>query len=122
MILTTSYTIGTDEKVPYDNIITNIGGGYITERREFVCADPGVYVFYANMFPTSETHCNLYIAKNGIEINLLWGNAAASSTGSNMAVLELDQGDTVAAHKYGAGSCLLQGAYPYNTFSGFKMN
>ena len=121
-ILSTNYSPGQDEKIPYDSIVTNIGGGYIVERNEFVCADPGAYVFYANMSPESDTSCVLYIAKNGVLVNWMYGNNAAPSTGSNMAVLELNQGDTVAVHKSSSSSCLLNGAQPYNAFSGFKLN
>ena len=121
MILATTYTPGADEKIAYDDIFTNVGGGYSTQRNEFVCAEPGVYVFYANVWPLSGTACHLYIAKNGIEITRVYGNHNAPSTGSNMAVLELEQGDTVSVHR-GSEACILEGDEPYNAFSGFKLN
>ena len=120
-IVATNYSPGLQEKINYDNIITNVGGGYTSEKNEFVCDEPGTYLFYANVNPMDNTACHLYIARNGIEVSRLFGNSEATNTGSNMAILELDIGDAVAVYR-GTSACTLYGALPYNTFAGFKIN
>ena len=92
-----SYSPGTGDKIPYNNVITNIGNGYITQRDEFVCPQAGVYVFYAALIAEVETACRLDFYKNDEKIGRSYSrqNSSLTSQGSNMFLLELQEADTV---------------------------
>ena len=117
-----TYSPVTDEKIPYYNIITNIGSGYITQRNEFVCPQAGVYVFYAAVIAATETTCRLDFYKNDEEIGRVYSRDTAPPTshGSNMFLLELQEADTVFLRA--ANDCIMSGGTNYCSFSGFKIN
>ena len=37
--------VNNEARVPYDNVLTNAGGGYSTQLHEFVCLESGFYQF-----------------------------------------------------------------------------
>ena len=110
-----------DEKIPYSNIVTNVGNGYITERREFVCPHAGLYVFYAAGYAANGASCYLDIMKNDILFSRLFFSQAVGAMGSNMVVLELVEADNVSIMCANSG-CQLHGTEDLTTFSGFKIN
>ena len=116
-----AYAPSADEKIPYNDIITNVGNGYITERREFVCPHAGLYVFYAAGYAVNGASCWLEIMKNDILVGRLWFTQTTYAMGSNMFVLELVGADNVAVKSVESG-CHLWGGDVVNTFSGFRIN
>ena len=114
------YSPGTGEKIPYNNIITNIGNGYITQRNEFVCPQAGLYVFYAAVLATSDSTCWVEFYKDDEMIGTTYSHHSPYIPGSNMFLLELQEADTVSMR--GASGCTMHGGSNYNTFSGFKIN
>ena len=114
------YSPSAQEKIPYNTIITNVGNGYIRERREFVCPHAGLYVFYVTGYGINEATCNFDITKNGITITRMIYVHIYYTMGSTMAVLELVDADTVSVVCVYA-ACQLGGGI-YNTFSGFRIN
>ena len=115
------YSPVADEKIPYNNVITNIGNGYITQRNEFVCPQAGVYVFSASVIATSNSACNLDFHKNDEKIGTAYSiEDSLTSQGSNMFLLELQESETVSTRS--AQGCTMNGSKNYSTFSGFKNN
>ena len=115
------YSPSTQEKIPYNKIITNVGNGYITERREFVCPHAGLYAFYVTGYGYNGATCYLDITKNGIPVTEAIIVHPSLTMGSNMAVLELVEADNVSVVSGQAG-CYLNGVQRVSTFSGFRIN
>ena len=117
MTLDGHYSPVTDEKIPYNSVITNIGNGYITERDEFVCPQAGAYVFNA----ATSSICHLELHKNEEKIGQTYSrDYSLTSQGSNMFLLELQEADTVSMRA--AQGCTMDGGNNYCSFSGFKIN
>ena len=116
-----NYSPGAQEKIPYSNIITNVGNGYISERREFVCPQAGLYVFYVTGYGRNSAACRLDITKNGSIMTRAFIVHLHSSMGSNMAVLELAEADNVSVVS-AIAACELSGEELLSTFSGFRIN
>ena len=114
------YSPITDEKIPYNTAITNIGSGYIIQRNEFVCPQAGLYVFYASVLATSESTCWLDFYKNNAMVGRVYSRHSPYAPGSNMFLLELQEADTVSMRA--AIGCTMNGLTNYNSFSGFKIN
>ena len=115
------YSPSYQEKIPYNNIITNVANGYITERREFVCPHTGLYVFYVTGYGTNAVSCWLDITKNNIPVTQAVIVHSYYTMGSNMAVLELVEADIVSVVNVLA-ECQLNGNQGLTTFSGFRIN
>ena len=116
------YSPVTGEKIPYRTVITNIGGGYHTQRNEFVSPQAGAYVFYAAILALDGSACRLDFFKN---VELIGGRVysdqdQATNQGFNMVLLELQEADTVSM--IAANGCVIHGGDNYSTFSGFKIN
>ena len=111
-----------NEKIPYNSITSNVGGGFIIERREFVCSVAGVYAFYSNVFATNTVRCNLKIMKSGTQLGRLVGDHVGTSevTGSNLLIVELEEADTVYVERANY-DCGLYGSGQYTSFSGFRL-
>ena len=120
VILNGDFVPSAGEKIPYNNIVTNVGNGYSTARREFVCPHTGRYVFYAAGYAMNAATCNLDIVKN-IRVSGLHFNQAQGAMGSNMAVLELVEADNVSIIS-ATSACQLHGIEELTTFSGFRIN
>ena len=119
--LESHYSPSDQEKTPYNKIITNVGNGYITERREFVCPHAGLYVFYVTGYGINASSCWLDITKNGIPFTQALIVHSNYSMGSNMAVLELVEADNVSVVS-AQTACQLFGSSALSTFSGFRIN
>ena len=121
MVLEGDTNPGAGEKIPYNRVITNVGNGYITARNEFVCPTAGLYVFYFAGYGRNNADCYLDIVKNDAEVGVRgYAHQEYRSTGTNMAVLELDQADLVYIRNLSSG-CQLWGTANFNAFSGFKI-
>ena len=115
-----NYSPATGEKIPYNNVITNIGSGYIIQRNEFVCPQAGLYVFYASVFAESDSTCRLEFYKDDEMIGRVYSHHSPHIPGSNMFLLELQEAETMSISA--GNGCTMYGSFNYNTFSGFKIN
>ena len=115
-----NYSPDTDEKIPYNNIITNIGNGYITKRDEFVCSQACFYVFFVSVLATSDLPFWLDFYNDTEKIGTAYSKHSPDSSSSNMFLLELQEADTVSARA--ANGCTMYVSNNYNTISGFKIN
>ena len=114
-----NYSPAVGEKIPYNNIVTNIGNGYITQRQEFVCPVAGVYAFHATVMSYG-VQCKLDLYKNEESIGRMWSATNPTGQGGIMVALELQEVETVSVRSSIAG-CTLNGNEMYNTFTGFKI-
>ena len=114
------YSPAIGEKIPYTNVITNIGNGYITQRDEFVCPLAGTYVFYDALLATGSVDCYLGFYRNEEQIGQVFSRASAIVHASNMFLLELSEADAVSIRA--VASCTMQGSENYSTFSGFRID
>ena len=113
-------TVSSGDKIPYDNIVINVGNGYSTSRREFVCPHAGLYVFYGAGYAVLGANCYLDIRKNNIALTTLYFREDHRTMGSNMAIVELAEGDNVSITSASSG-CKLHGSKLFTTFSGFRI-
>ena len=109
------YSPSMNEKIPYNNIITNIGSGYITQSDEFVCPPAGAYVFYSSTFYKLDFYKNEEMIGSAYSSN----SQSNSGPGSNMFLFELQEAETVSMRA--AYSCTMHGDNNYCTFSGVKI-
>ncbi|CAH1244686.1 C1QTNF4 [Branchiostoma lanceolatum] len=88
-----------DLTVTFDHVLTDVGGSFpdVTNLSVFNCQHPGVYLFSFSSLAKLELSATVKLMKNG-ELQLaMWapGIPGNSGSGSNTAVLELEQGDRV---------------------------
>ena len=119
-ILDGHYSPSADEKVTYSIIVTNVGNGYSTDRKEFITPHAGTYVFYVALYAHNNAACWVDIMKNGVQTNTAHSNHNGYNTGTTMVVLELAVGDIVSVVVTESG-CQLYGIRKLNSFSGFRM-
>jgi C1q domain len=104
-------------QVRFDYTLTDIGYGWYPDRSEFVCYYPGLYFFtyhglstqtrqfkqvFVNPFNlsfeiviTTIHFFRLSLVKNNLEVVSAWGDTNGYQSGSNTAILALNQGDRV---------------------------
>ena len=121
MILNDDYNPAGGEKIPFATVLTNRGNVYNVERREFICPEEGLYAFYVGAYGRNSAICRLDITLNGEDVNRAYVHNAHASTGTTMAVLELESGDLVAVTNFASG-CNLHGEERLTSFSGFRIN
>merc|ERR1711894_627741 len=87
--LTSTIAVASYGRIPYNNVLTNIGGGYSIQRNEFVAPEAGTYVFSAGDWPSGS--CILGFSRDEENLgNMIWGTTTQpQSIGSNTIVLEL---------------------------------
>ena len=109
------------EKVQYNQIVTNVGGAYVPERREFVCPSEGVYIFHSSNLAFGGNQCKLDFYKNEDDVARTWSDNSNQphGQGGSLVVLELASGDTVSIRA--ENGCTMNGNEKYNVFSGFKV-
>lgn len=110
------------ETVVFDNVITNIGNAYSGVTGVFKAPHDGIYVFYTHILAIDRP-LEMSLQKNGI--NTLWLYVQGSILGgdSNLAVLQLANGDTVKVVKHGPWGT--QQFYVHgvsSTFSGYMLH
>eukprot|EP00105_Crassostrea_gigas_P016460 XP_011433842.1 PREDICTED: complement C1q tumor necrosis factor-related protein 3-like [Crassostrea gigas] len=80
----------------FDVVITNVGNGYNPSTGVFTSPISGTYVFYVSAVEYSTQHLVIDIVLNSVsKVRVLCDNAAGFQTGTNMALLELQKGDSV---------------------------
>jgi len=117
--------LGDNQVIIFDWIHTNVGNDYNPYTGVFTCRVPGLYVFYVHTLAKPGKQLETTISKN---LNIMAYTYAFDkeyySSGSNMAVLDLQKGDTVLIRSYEAvhshtGAVI---DFKYTSFSGFLIN
>ncbi|XP_066267606.1 complement C1q tumor necrosis factor-related protein 4-like [Branchiostoma lanceolatum] len=88
-----------DLTVTFDHVLTDVGGSFpdVTNLSVFNCQHPGVYLFSFSALAKLENNAFVKLMKNGEFQLAMWapGIPRNSGSGSNTAVLELEQGHRV---------------------------
>ncbi|XP_052075491.1 complement C1q-like protein 3 [Mytilus californianus] len=114
--------LGDNQVIRFDTVYTNEGGDYNHLTGIFTCEIPGLYAFYVHTLAEPGKHLETEITKNlRTMANTYAYDKEAFSSGSNMAVMILQKGDTVLVRSHGSahshnGSVI---DYWYTSFSGF---
>jgi len=103
--------------------MTNDGGGYSGHTGVFTAPVTGMYVFFVNQLTIHGKTLESLIVHNGIPIaNIYSGDDKYYSSGSNMAVIQLNLGDEVGVKVHDSfhdSGPIIDG--PWTTFSGYKL-
>ena len=105
----------------FPHVVTNIGNGYNPTTGKFTASNKGTYLFYVTVNTNSNNYIYLDIVHNGAsKVRTMSHNTASYLTGTNMAVLELNKGDTVWV-KRNSGQSYYSVSVPITTFSGVRL-
>lgn len=103
----------------FNVVITNAGNGYNPSTGVFTSPLSGTYVFFVTALEYSSQYLATDIVLNGVsKVRLSCQPSASYQTGTNMVVLNLQEGDTVWA-KHAGGKGYYTESVPITTFSGF---
>ncbi|XP_076108516.1 uncharacterized protein LOC143076585 [Mytilus galloprovincialis] len=114
--------LGDDQVIRFDIVYTNEGNDYNSQTGIFTCEIPGLYAFYVHTLAEPGKHLETVISKNLQTMAITYAyDKEAFSSGSNMAVMTLQSGDTVLVRSHGSlhshnGSVI---DFWYTSFSGF---
>jgi hypothetical protein len=85
-----------DQTFVYDHIITNSGNAYNNHNGMFTAPVRGIYAFYSSLLTGAGKSMELEIVHNGsVFCRLYSGDMNFWGPGFNMAIIELNVGDTV---------------------------
>ncbi|XP_056015739.1 multimerin-2-like [Ostrea edulis] len=102
-------------------VINNVGGGYSPSTGVFTAPTEGHYVFFVAVVEYSSQDIRVDIVLNGYsKVRAIGYSSAGAQTGTNMAVLKLQQGYTVWIRHHGGKGYDTQST-PFTTFSGFLL-
>ena len=119
--LTTSNEGWSGSILIFPHVISNIGNGYNPTSGKFTASKKGTYVFFVTVNTFGQNYIYLDIVHNGAsKVRTMSYNTATYMTGTNMAVLELNKGDTVWVSRY-SGQSYYSLNVPITTFSGFLL-
>ena len=121
-ILSKGISLGSNEVVKYDNVITNVGKAYTPSTGIFLVPLSGIYTVSVSMMghPTNQIH--LQLERNGSLLLLLFtGGAGSYELVSHTINIELTRGDRVWVQRKNTSGEKLYGSY-YNVFSAAFLN
>eukprot|EP00058_Branchiostoma_floridae_P008292 XP_002593780.1 hypothetical protein BRAFLDRAFT_104352 [Branchiostoma floridae] len=87
-----------DLTVTFDHVLTDVGGSFtdVTNPSVFNCQHPGVYQFSFSALSLTDRSAFVKLMKNRqLQLAMWAGQGSFHGSGSNTAVLELEQGDQV---------------------------
>jgi len=115
--------IGQNQPIVYDEVITNVGGGYHIHTGVFTAPVSGVYVFsFDTMFEPGDSQF-LSIVHDGLGILQAYGHGAGETryiTTSRTVVLQVNQGEDVWIRKDFDGPGRVHG-WRHSSFSGWML-
>jgi hypothetical protein len=121
-ILSNSISLGSNEVVKYDKVITNVGKAYTPSTGIFLVPLSGIYTVSVSMMghPTNKIH--LQLERNGSElVRLYTGGAGSYELVSHTINIELTRGDRVWVQRRKTTGHKLYGSH-YNVFSAAFLN
>lgn len=105
----------------FPHVVTNNGNGYNSSTGKFTAPTDGTYVFFVTVTPHGLRALYLDIVQNGVsKVRSMSHGSTAYQMGSNMAVLQLDKGNSVWVRRL-AGQSYYSYSVPVTTFSGFLL-
>lgn len=105
----------------FPHVVTNKGNVYNRSTGKFTAPIDGTYVFFVAVNAYGNKIVYLDIVHNGSsKVRTLSHSSASHMTGTNMAVLQLDKGDSVWVSRY-SGQGYWTDYVPVTTFSGFLL-
>jgi hypothetical protein len=121
-ILSKSISLGSNEIIKYDKVITNVGKAYTPSTGIFLVPLSGIYTVSVSMMgdPTNKIH--LQLERNGSELLRLYtGGTGSYELASQTINVELTRGDRVWVQRWKNTGQKLYGTC-YNVFSAAFLN
>lgn len=111
------YPIGTNQIIAYEDVVTNIGGGYDSFTGLFRAPVGGVYEFIATMWSSDGNYLEFEMVRNGVD--MCYGRASLSNQtmGTCVSMIELASGDRVWVRHLGGRGAYANG-FEYPSFVG----
>ena len=119
--VTSTSSSWTGDILVFPHVITNNGNGYDPSTGKFTASKKGTYVFSVNVISYGSNTVYFDIVHNGRStVRTMSHGSASYQTGTNMAVLTLEKGDSVWVKRY-SGQGYFTDSVPITTFSGFLL-
>lgn len=105
----------------FPHVVTDKGNVYNRSTGKFIAPIDGIYVFFVAVNAYGSKQVYLEIVHNGSsKVRTLTHSSASHMTGTNMAVLQIDKGDSVWVNRH-SGQGYWTESVPISTFSGFLL-
>ncbi|XP_062607182.1 cerebellin-2-like [Saccostrea cucullata] len=114
-LLSKDTTLGVNQIVKYDNVITNQGNGYDKWTGIFTAPTAGLYVFSCTVMAYERASMHMGIVQDGRLISTIHSDISPWNQASETVVLVLKKGDKVWTRAHHVGRIREN----FNTFSGF---
>jgi hypothetical protein len=116
-VLTHAVSLGQQQTVEYDKVITNVGNAYDSRHGHFISPVKGVYLISFTLMNKKGGIADIEMIKNGVRIALGYGDTGGYNMGTQVAIVMLEKGDMVWVRHAASATQNLNG-YEYNTFAG----
>ncbi|XP_055042201.1 C1q-related factor [Misgurnus anguillicaudatus] len=111
-----------NEVLKFNNVITNLGGGYDSSTGTFTCKTPGAYHFSYHIVKSGQSlRVDLILNDQTVVASALAVDALHTDTASNSAVLQLKTGDRVFVRLNNGELVKREAENRFSTFSGFLL-
>ncbi|KAL4234622.1 positive regulation of adiponectin secretion [Mactra antiquata] len=115
---------GINEKIIFDQVITNVGNGYNNLLGEFVAPVHGIYIFHASVMAESnkEVYCR-FVVNGTYHLNAMYANGfnGGHGQGSQSTIVLLKQHDSVSVQNMATEGTIFSSVDLYTFFSGFLL-
>ena len=111
--------LGLNQKIVFDRVLNNLGGGYHNQHGLFIAPTAGVYIFSTSILSYTHNSDSLTVSilKNGATLGAAYAHGESLDQGSVSVVTQLATGDEVwVGHRYGSTESIW-GDY-YSSFMG----
>ena len=115
-------TLGLDQTLVFDKILTNIGGFYHATTGIFTAPQDGIYVFHVSLMTLPGKDMYLYINKDGQNIDDVYSdgrNDISTESVSETWILSLEEGSEVWIAAFRPGDVH---GWCHSQFSGFLLH
>merc|ERR1712002_459556 len=111
-----------NQKVKYDTIFSNVGGGYDSTTGIFTCPVPGIYVFQFHALSHSDSNMWLELHHNYNYVASIWGHVDNDyAAAGNSVILRLAKNDQVYVLTGDTTDLYGQPLEVYGTFTGYMI-
>jgi hypothetical protein len=116
-VLTHAVSLGQQQTVEYDKVITNVGNAYDSRHGHFISPVKGVYLISFTLMNKKGGIADIEMIKNEVRIALGYGDTGGYNMGTQVAIVMLEKGDMVWVRHAASATQNLNG-YEYNTLAG----